>query len=95
MKFNECSEQDRIVYLKDEFIRCIEELLIDPKDIQKVMPEDTFKKVMEYVPTLVAKDCQRDVCGTCIQMDKLEARIPNELDPVLDLARKRCEERVY
>lgn len=91
-KFNELSDNDRINYLKDEFVRSIEELLIDPAEIKKILPEDTFKKIMDYVPSLKAPECG---CGTCLSMDKLEARVPEELQALVELAHKRCEERTY
>lgn len=91
-KFNECPEAERIIFLKDEFVRSIEELLVDPTEIKKLLPEDKFKKVMEYIPTLKVPECD---CGTCLSMDKLDARVPQELDCLIEIARKRCEERNY
>lgn len=91
-KFNDCSEAERIVFLKDEFVRIIEELLVDSTEIKKTLPEDKFKTVMDFVPSLKAPDCD---CGTCLAMDKLEARIPAELQCLIEIARKRCEERNY
>jgi hypothetical protein len=89
-KFSECSEADRIVFLKDEFIRNIEEIFVDPTEIKKHLSEDDFKKVMEFVPTLREPGCK---CGQCIAVSKLESRIPKELECVIALSRKRCEER--
>lgn len=91
-KFAECTESDRIIFLIDEFVRSIEELLVDPTEIKKVMPEDKFKMVMDYIPGLKCSDCN---CGTCISTDKIEARVPKELEPLIEIARKRCEERNY
>lgn len=91
-KFAECNESDRIIYLKDEFVRIIEEIIIDPAEIKKLIPEDKFKVVMDYVPNLKCADC---TCGACLSVDKLEARIPKELEPLIEIARKRCEERTY
>jgi hypothetical protein len=91
-KFTDCPENERIVFLKDEFVRCIEELLIDPSEIKKVLPEDKFKTVMEFVPSLKVPECG---CGTCLAMEKLDGRIPTELECIIGIARKRCEERQY
>jgi len=91
-KFNECPEIDRINYLKDEFVRSIEELLVDPTEIQKVLSAEQFKTVMDFIPTLKSPECD---CGTCLSMDKLEARVPAELECLITIARKRCEERNY
>lgn len=91
-KFNECPEGERIIFLKDEFVRSIEELFVDPAEIQKLLPEDKYKKVMEFIPTLKAPECD---CGTCLSMDKLDARVPAELECLIEIARKRCEERTY
>lgn len=91
-KFNDCSEQEKIVFLKDEFVRSIEEMLIDPTEIKKLLPEDKFKVAMDFIPSLKAPECD---CGTCLCMDKLDARIPTELQCLIEIARKRCEERNY
>lgn len=96
-KFNEFSETDRIIYLKDEFVRTIEELLVDPNEVQKLsktldISEDKFKAAMAFIPSLKAAGCD---CGTCLSMDKLEARVPPELECLISIARKRCEDRAY
>lgn len=91
-KFNECSEAERIVALKDQFIKSIEELLSDPSKIQKEMEESKFNQVMSFVPSLKLKDCG---CGLCVDMSKLENRIPPELEPLIEFSRKKCEERNY
>lgn len=91
-KFNDCSEAEKIIFLKDEFVRSIEEMLIDPTDIQKTLPEDKFKTAMAYIPNLKAKECD---CGSCLSMDKLDGRIPAELECLIEIARKRCEDRNY
>jgi hypothetical protein len=92
MKFSECPESERIIFLKDEFIRSIEEMLVDPTEIHKILSEENYKKVMDFIPSLKAPECD---CGTCLSMDKLDARIPTELECLIAIARKRCEERVY
>ncbi len=91
-KFNECPESERIIFLKDEFVRTIETLMIDPSEIKKILPEDKFAKVMEFIPTLKAAECD---CNTCIDMSKLDARVPAELECLIEIARKSCEERIY
>lgn len=91
-KFNELTEADRVSFIKDEFVRALEELLIEPAELKKVIAEDKFKTVMEFLPSIKQPDCQ---CGTCLDMDKLDTRIPPELHPVIEAARKRCEEKTY
>ena len=91
-KFNECSEADRIIALKEQFMKSLEELLTDPSAISKAIPEDKFKQVMAFIPSLKVAECE---CGTCIDMKKLENRIPSELEPLIEFSRKKCEERNY
>jgi hypothetical protein len=91
-KFNDCSEAEKIIFLKDEFVRSIEEMLVDPTELKKTIPEEQFKTVMDFIPNLKAKDCD---CGACLSMDKLDGRIPAELQCLITVARKRCEERNY
>ena len=91
-KFTDLNEAEKIQHLKDEFVRIIEEILVDPTEIQKLLPEDKYKTVKDYLPSLKAPEC---ICGTCILMDKLDARIPTELESIIGIARKRCEERQF
>lgn len=93
-KFSECSEAERIVYLKDEFVKTIELLMVDPNQLKSLIPEGNFKVASEFIPSIRQKDCQPE-CGTCIDMTKLESRIPPELECLVEIARKKCEERAY
>lgn len=91
-KFTDFNEAERIVFIKEEFIRLIEEILIDPTEIKKTIPEDKFKIVSDCVQSLKVAEC---TCGQCINMDKLEARVPSELQCLIEMSRKRCEEKTY
>lgn len=91
-KFDELSKNEKIVYIKEEFIKSIEELMLDPAKLKTEIPDDKFKIVMDYIPTLKVADC---TCGSCLSIEKLEGRIPVELQPLIDIAGKRCGERVY
>ncbi len=91
-KFNECPEQDRLIYMRDEFIRSLEEFLHDPTEIKKLLSEEKYKTVAAYLPTIKLPECN---CGSCIMVDKLEGRVPPELESMIEVARKRCEERNY
>lgn len=92
MKFEEFSEKDRISFIKDELVKTIEECFADPKDIKANLSEDDFKKVMDFIPSLKMDGCN---CGACIKIDKIESRLPVELNPLIVLAKKRCAAHVY
>lgn len=91
-KFSECPEAERIIFLKDQFISNIEEIIVDPTNIKKLIKDDDFKTVMDFIPALKAKDC---ACNKCIDVSKLEGRIPPELNSLIEVSRKQCEERSY
>lgn len=91
-KFTDCPEVERINFLKDEFVCVLGEMMVDPTEIKKLLPEDKFTTAKEFLPSLKQAACD---CGTCIDMSKLEARIPPELQCLIGIARKRCEGRTY
>lgn len=92
-KFAELTDNDRINYIKDEFIKAIEEAMVDPTEIKKLVANDEkFSAVMAYIPQLKVPECN---CGCCIAVEKLEGKIPTDLQPLVAVARGRCEARTY
>ena len=92
MKFENFSEKEKINYIKEEFMKLASQLRIDPKILEKELNEEQFKAANEFAPQLKEEGC---TCGECVDMAKVDGRIPKELEPLLAIARKHCEERTY
>lgn len=141
--FKDLSEQDRVLYIKDEFMSILESLAADPNEISNyIKVEDKPKSV---VPILeVVKDNMTDeektellarnklanekadaanlkleneysekimqfeklkeaivklpkntgcMCGTCIDIQKMNSVIPPEFELLIDFAKKTAEEK--
>lgn len=55
--------------------------------------EENYKKVEALVSGLKKKDgC---LCGSCININITNNVVPQELEPLIDVARKEAEERIY
>lgn len=95
MKFIEFSENDRIQFLKDEFIRSIEECMVDPAEIAKIIPDKDMNKVIEFLPAFQEKLGFTCNCKTCLDMRVIAGKIPDPLHPLIKIAKERCLNRTY
>ena len=91
-KWQDIAESEKIGMIKDSLIRGIEEMLLNGAEIKKMMSESDFKQVSEFMPQLKVEGCN---CGCCINIGMLESRIPRELQPLVVVAKKRCEAATY
>lgn len=92
MKFSELSEKEQVKKLKEEFMSCIEEGIVNPDSLKKSMKADEFESVKKIIDTEIHIKCD---CGQCIELEKINYRIPESLEPLIEVARKRCDARVY
>jgi predicted HicB family RNase H-like nuclease len=91
-KFSDLNERDRINHIRGEFNGLIEKIFLTTDELEKELTEEDFKSVKAYIPELAQPDC---ACGECVNMAKINGRIPKELSPILAVAKKRCEAKTW
>jgi hypothetical protein len=111
-RFSELQEQDKIQYVKDEFILILEDIAKDKGKIEKFLPLPELKKdanaeqqskyeavkaqrekVLEIVGGLKSRvGC---LCGSCLDLNIANSVLPQELEPIVDAAKREAESKSY
>ena len=110
-RFSDLQEQDKIQYVKDEFILILEEVAKDHSKLDKYLPAIEAKdKDAEQVAQSEARKVQREnvleivknlkpkagcLCNSCLDLNLANSVLPESLEPLIDVAKREAESKVY
>ncbi len=96
MKFNDFSEGEQVQLLKDEFVMCVEEVMLSPENNKLIskLSDAQAKDLVNYVPELRPKEFKCN-CNQCLNMRKLTGKLDSPVRPLIAIARERCLVRTY
>ena len=90
MKYTELSDKEKNAAIRGQFMHLVD-CIFTSDDLKKELPEEDYVKVKEFAKELSIK-CS---CGECTLISMYDGKIPEELYPVIDLAKKRAEAHSY
>lgn len=96
-KFTDFEETKRIAFVRDQFYTLIEGVLAK-NDVMKTLetelkPEE-LKTAIDFAPSVRWTECKCDG-GGCLDISKVDGKVPAELRPLIRVARKLCEAKTY